>query len=204
MPQTWTAQVFRLGSATVGQHNKWKKGWKQDPDDKTCHREIPERWKEKENLNGFQEKEKRSATKDPKKKKKKSSDFSTAVLKTRKEWSNAFRILRGAILAWNLNRGTSKLKREGKKRLFSIFQGQKKKKNHIHSWLGSILRIHSWQYKWVNQKRGRHRAQEMRKSKSKKDVGKSWTPAYNRLTGKQSWTSQQRVMEEKFLLKRED
>lgn len=70
MPQTWTAQVFRLGSATVGQHNKWKKGWKQDPDDKTCHREIPERWKEKENLNGFQEKEKRSATKDPKKKKK--------------------------------------------------------------------------------------------------------------------------------------
>lgn len=44
----------------------------------------------------------------------------------------------------------------------------------------------------------------MRKSKSKKDVGKSWTPAYNRLTEKQSWTSQQRVMEENFLLKRED
>lgn len=45
----------------------------------------------------------------------------------------------------------------------------------------------------------------MTESKSKKDVGKSWTSACNWLTEKQSrLEEQQKVMEEKFLLKRED
>jgi len=43
------------------------------------------------------------------------------------------------------------------------------------------------------------------RNKSKKDVGKCWTSAYNRLTEKQSkLEEQQRVMEENFPLKRED
>ena len=133
-----------------------------------------------------------------------SSDFSTAIPKTRREGSNAFRILRAAILAWNLKWGIPKLKCEGKKRLFSIFKGQKNLPIK-RSWLGSILRIHSWQYKQVNQKRGGHKAQAMKDSKSKKDVGKFWTLAYNRLVEKQSrLQEQQRIMEEKFPVKRED
>lgn len=45
----------------------------------------------------------------------------------------------------------------------------------------------------------------MKDSKSKKDVGKFWTLAYNRLVEKQSrLQEQQRIMEEKFPVKRED
>lgn len=151
---------------------------------KAHQREIPEHQDWRENPNGFQKRKIRSDTKDQKFKKcHQTSQQQSESSKRMESWlQNPERSHFNIKLQAYQNSMV-----EARKRYLSIFEVLP---------LGEIWTSVSPQQQaglrvWVNQKRRGRGAQETGDPSQKKDVGKSWALAYNRLPEKQSRVEQQ-------------